>query len=375
MNEFSYAKLEGNFNLWMIKRSVLEQGYHVSVDLTTRDNVSETGSQTMHHPSTLRNLIWEVTGGEIWNLDMYQVTINGSLIELNGKEDFFYWTESKLYYTDVEIVVKPIFQIGVFVMVNAESSKNATLTYYDDVTPRKIAQDLGLSRDALDYLWTIGWDSSSQDYVHPDEYLMMRMQSGGYLYVTARKVLVGINLTLENGEEMNFEPMMGGSSDEGWDWSVSVKDAAELWLGSEYANYNWKVKNEYGEYDVTLDDVLEFSLDGGSFDKKYTYYTLIGRPKRIQVEVVLQDGDGTQRKLLDKKIDGGSIVGSVLSELGYASTSQGGMTCEKDGRVYSYWVEGYNGQGLSSNISGMSWGTAMKIPCSVRIIIWSEEPI
>lgn len=375
MNEFSYASLQGSYNLWMIKRSVLEQGYNVSVDLTTRDNVSATGSRPMYYPATLRALIWEVTGCEIWSLDMYNVTVNGSLIEYGGKDDFFYLTENKLYYTNLEIIVKPIFEIGVFVVVDEESSKSATLTYSEDVTPRRIAQDLGLSRDAFDYLWAIGWDSMSEDYVHPDDGLMLRVQSrGAYLFVKARKVLVGISLIRENGEEMNFDPMAGIPSGDGWDWSVTVQDAAANLLGDECKDYNWRVKDSNGEREVTLDDVLEFNMEGGaSYDKKYTYYTLVGTPKRVQVEVVIQGDNGTQKKLIDQEIDGGTTIGNVLYELGYRNSNQGWSNCVKDGKEYSYWVEGYNGEPLSSSISGKTWGWMSGIPCSIRIVIWETN--
>ena len=373
-NEFTYAKLEGNYSLWMIKRSVLQQGYNVSVDLTHRDGPTSMENRTMNWPATLRNLIWEVTGWEIWSLDMYQVTINGATIEYGGKEDFFYLTEHKLYYTDMEIVVKPIFEIGVHVEVAGESSKSKTLTYYEDVTPTQVAKDLGLSRGVFDYLWAYGWDSMSQDYIHPEESLMMRFSNGGaYLIVTARKVMVGVSIIRANGEEMNFEPMIDHTSDSGWDWSVSVKNAAEYWLGSEYADYNWRVKDSNGEYVVSLEDVLEFnySENGNSFDKKYTYYTLLGTPKKVMVEVYVEE-NYNQTEIIDKEYDGGQTIGSILYELGYRLSNKGTLYCTKGGVDYTFWVEGYDGQMLPYSISGMSWTWHTEIPCSIRIVIWKQ---
>jgi hypothetical protein len=211
----------------------------------------------------------------------------------------------------------------------------------------------------------------SGNYVHPEEGLLLRMQSGGgSLYVTARKVLVGLSILKTNGEEMYFEPTVGYDSAEGWDWSVTVQEAAERWLGDEYKDYNWRVKDSIGEYDVTLEDVLEFNyIEGGaSFDKKYTYYTLIGTPKRVMVEVVLQ-GNAMEQKLFNQEIDSDTSIGSVLAGLGYAM-GEGLQTCTKDGAEYSYGVDGYDGYPLPSSVSGMSWPWTAKIPCSIRIVIW-----
>lgn len=349
-NEFTYATLEGNYSLWMIKRSVLQQGYNVSVDLTLREGGGSTEARMMYYPTNIRRLIWEVTGWELGGLDMYQVTINGTTIEYGGKEDFFYLTESKLYYTDMHIVVKPIFEIGVCVEVAGETSKSKTLTYYENVTPTQIAKDLGLSRGAFDYLWAYGWDSTSQDYIHPEEGLMMRFANGGAcLIVTARKVVVGVSIIRANGEEMNFEPMIDSSSSSGWDWSVSVKTAAESWLGEEYADYNWRVKDSMGEREATLEDVLEFNYteNGASFDKKYTYYTLVGTPKKVMVEVWYTDENYNQTEIIDQEYDGGKTIGNILYEMGYRLSNKGAFYCTKDGVEYSFWVEGYDGNPLS----------------------------
>ncbi len=373
MNEFSYASLEGNCSLWMIKRSVLEQGYNVSVDLTTRDDITENKNLLMQYPCTLRHLIWEVTGYELW-LDAYRVTVNGNLIEYGGKEDYWYLTESKLYYTDMEIVVKPIFEIGVVVEVAGETDKSKTLTYYEDVTPMQVAKDLGLSHDAGDYLWNVGWSSTDDNPVYPTDGLMMRLGNGnGYLFVTARKVVVGISLMRANGEELNVDHVVDPNSFDGWDWSVSVKSAIEYYIGSEYADFNWRVKDSNGERAVTLEEVLAFIYieNGSSFDKKYTYYTLIGTPKKVMVEVVV-DENGGQTEISDKEYNGGETIGSVLYELGYRLSNKGNTICVKDGVEYTFWAEGYDGYMLPNDLSGRLWTWLSEINCSIRIVIWKQ---
>jgi len=362
-----YQELKGALKVWMIKRSVLEQGYNVSVDLTTRDSISEKGEKRMYYPATLRQLVYEVTDWDIY-LDGYSLSVNGETITNSEKFDYIENCEEKLYYRDVTLVVKPIFEINVEVLTQDEQSKSKKLTYYGEVTPAQVALDLGLSRKADDYLWKTGWSSDSTEYLYSvGEPLMMRLQSGGYLFVEARKIRVGISLITESGEEIWLDTNSTSDPHAGWEWSVDVKTAVGGFVS--FDDYIWKLKEESGYLrEVTGDEVLSFVRKEytGDYYGLLTVYTLVGSPKKVMVQVVL-DENGTETKLLDVEYDATKSIASVLKDLGYVwYTDCDNYTVRKDGVDYSFWVDGYNGN-YGPVIAEQSWSVISALKCSIRI--------
>jgi hypothetical protein len=367
-----YQELTGSHNVWMIKRSVLEQGYNVSVDLTTRENISEKGEKPMYYPATLRQLVYEVTGWDIF-LDGYYVLVNGESVSSSDKFDYIANFEERLYYRDVAIVVKPIFEINVEVLTQDERSKSKTLTYYGEVTPSQVALDLGLSRKAEDYLWKTGWSSDSTEYLYSvGEPLIMRLQWGEYLFVEARKVLVNLSIIIPTGEEMQFNTTSDMANNVGWEWSVSVQKAASFALGEvvgAFDDYRWSVKDEDGFVRSVTGDYLLNAVNKpytGDATALYTVYTLIAVPKQVQVRVISYDTNGNEVVLNEGEYESGTTIGTLLSSLGFQKGDDN-YTFVKEGKTYWMMVDLFSG--YDSNFSGGSFSWQTNIDRSIRITL------
>lgn len=331
LNEYTCAKLTETTDVLMIKRSVMQAGYSVSVDMQTFGAYApETREERMYRPETLRTLIWEITGNELSAYDSYFITVNGENIASDDKvwEAF----DIRLYYQDIEVVVRPIYKINAVVKAQDEQAKSKTLTYTQTVYPSMIYQDLGLSREMAEYVWKYG---TYQEYAEAnyharlEEHFMFSEPTETTVYIGARTVFADLYFTTSDGQEFRFETSGNGLPDfKGWEWSVTAGEVFKYFAGEDasvvgtFDEYTWTLKTPDGEQTATAQTLLEFVIpaeyDYYDEDNNYrTVYSLTGMSKNVQVSVSVTDANYQTEEKGTKSYAAGTTLGDILTAYGY----------------------------------------------------------
>lgn len=348
----------GNTKLLMIKKSVVEAGYTVTLDYQDRNGWNENVEQTMYYPATVQQLIHELTGNYLEEWDMHEYTVNGEVLQ--GGEKIFEAFTADPQYKNVTIKVRPIFYVYAVVDVKGETEKTAELVFKKAVTIPEIAEELGLDYDANAYCWRVG---SSQQYYNDMSMPISLSETTIQVTVSARRVYTDIYFVDKNGMYMRFENSPF-HSDLGWEWSVTPKEAFETMIGTgedidSFDDFTWTAKGPNGEFAVGANDVLNYVIPAeyDYYDEESNYrtvYSLTGVRKMVTVTV---EENGTEKGTKTYKTT--VTLGEILAEYGYTQSDANNVM------VQPLWADMSN-----EEFSSIVWGWNTVVTWPIRITVY-----
>ena len=319
------------YDIFMIKSSVLSAGYNVDLDIMCRGHfASETYQRTYYMPMTLRQMIDDLGMGYYIDWMTYEITLDGVVLDPGDSEKIFNSYEFDPQYKDISVKIRPIYQMYIDVRAAGEEDKSKNLTFYGDVTLPIIVEALGLNYTYRDYAWKINesseyyWEESGLFYEKLGQYEVT-------IVIEARKVYTSFNFVNKNGEEMMFGDGYLYDYIPTWDWSVNAKTAYETMIGvgddiDSFEDFTWIAKGPNGEFEVTADTVLNYVIPEmydhyDSASNFRTYYSLIGTRKTVTVSVYEQGNDGETEKGA-KTYSSTVTLRTILAEYGYTDDTK-----------------------------------------------------
>lgn len=269
-------------SITVIKKSLLTKPFTVTYsyrESDTADLITETyhynGEEMELQPVSLRNLLSQ---HGVYAYDA-KVVVNGEAVcDVGVKQDFpIMW-----FYSDVEIVVTPLYRYYVYPDTNIEDINHEGYVYEQRITPLQLAKDIGLNTQ--DYVWSIDGMKLFSDMLN-NVYPYDGTYKTAVFNLEQKKVKVHLEICDQQGyiqtsyefEEPNdilFSKVINGYQFEDYDWKATRWDGGEY--GGGYGDYEGTIDLSSGEYTFTIDKTIENAV---------TYYLVTGYSKEFPVIV------------------------------------------------------------------------------------------